>query len=278
MSNNQIRHKPSHKNETVSGGNIHEDAKTELQASLTDTCTSALQKYRDMVLGSGGFWKFLKYEFIMWLCNATPGAMGYFLRKTLYPKLLGRVGRGVVFGRNMTLRHPDKIFIGDNCIFDDLVVLDAKGSGNKGISIGSNVIIARNTVVSCKGGNIEIGDNSNISLNCMIHSEKSVYIGKNNLWAAYCYVIGGGNHEFNRTDIPIVQQGSHVTGIVMNDDIWLGAGVRILDGCNIGKGVVAGAGSLVTKDIPDWHLVAGSPAKIVRDRRRNHKNPNGNDK
>ncbi len=253
---------PSH------SADLHPEAKTALQSALTDAKQSALTKYRKMVLGEKSLWALIKYELVMMLCNALPGAPGFLLRKLLYPKLLGQVGRGSVFGRNMTIRHPDKIRIGTNCIFDDMVVLDAKGDGNRGITIGDNVIIARNTVVSCKGGNIEIGDNSNISLNCMIHSEKSVTIGKNNLWAAYCYVIGGGNHSFDRTDVPIVQQPSHVTGIVMNDDIWLGAGVMILDGCHIGTGVVIGAGSLVSKDIADYHLAAGSPARVIRDRRR----------
>jgi acetyltransferase-like isoleucine patch superfamily enzyme len=262
----------SAKPEKTVSTSVHEEAKTDLQASLTDTGRSPLKKYMEMVLGDAGMSALLKYEFIMWLCNATPGAPGYFLRKLLYPKLLKQVGRGVVFGRNMTIRHPDKISIGDNCIIDDMVVLDAKGKGNRGITIGSNVIIARNTVVSCKGGDIDIGDNSNISLNCMIHSEKTVTIGRNNLWAAYCYIIGGGSHDFDRTDIPIIQQGSHVTGITMDDDIWLGAGVKILDGCHIGSSVVIGAGSLVTKDIPDYHLAAGAPARVIRDRRETHKN------
>lgn len=247
--------------------NHHQEAKTDLQATLTDTQHSALKKYKELVIGDLGFGTLLKYELIMLLCNATPGALGFFLRKILYPRLFKHVGRGTVFGRNMTIRHPGKITIGDNCVFDDMVVLDAKGSDKTGISIGDNVIIARNTVLSCKGGVIEIGDNSNISLNCMIHSEKTVVIGKNNLWAAYCYVIGGGSHDFDRVDIPIMQQGSQVIGVKMDDDIWLGAGVTILDGCHIGTGVVIGACSLVTKSIPDYHLAAGSPARVIRDRR-----------
>lgn len=251
----------------------HAEAKTELQSALTSEKTSALKKYQMMVIGHTGLWSLFKYELIMFMCNALPGAPGYLLRKMLYPKLLGSVGRGTVFGRNMTIRHPHKIHIGGNCILDDLVVLDAKGESNTGITIGNNVIIARNTVVSCKGGNIEIGDGSNISLNCMIHSEKSVKIGKNNLWAAYCYVIGGGNHSFERTDIPIVQQPSHVDGIVMEEDIWLGADVRILDGCTIGRGVVIGAGALVNHDIPEYHLAAGMPARAIRDRRTPKKKP-----
>lgn len=249
------------------GVELHAEAKTALQAALTDRNQSALNKYINLVLGNRSIWALIKYELVMLICSAMPGALGYFLRKVLYPAILGKVGRGTVFGRNMTIRHPDKIRIGDHCIFDDLVVLDAKGETNRGITIGNDVIVARNTVISCKGGDIDIGDNSNISLNCMIHSEKSVVIGKNNLWAAYCYIIGGGNHTFDRTDVPIIQQPSRVTGIIMDDDIWLGAGVRILDGCHIGTGVVVGAGSLVSKDIPDYYLAAGSPARNIRDRR-----------
>lgn len=247
--------------------NQHAEAKTELQSTLTSTRMSALKKYQLMVLGHFGLWALIKYECIMFLCNGMPGSLGYFLRKLLYPRVLGRVGKGTVFGRNMTLRHPHKIRIGAHCVFDDMVVLDAKGADNTGITIGDDVIIARNTVISCKGGDIEIGDCSNISLNCMIHSEKRVVIGKHNLWAAYCYVIGGGNHSFDRTDIPIMQQPSHVEGIRMDDDIWLGADVRILDGCHIGRGVVIGAGALVNKDIPEYKLATGIPVRVLRDRR-----------
>ncbi|MBN1296073.1 acyltransferase [bacterium] len=245
----------------------HEEAKTELQSTLTDIRISALKKYQMMVMGHTCIWTLIWYECVMLLCNGMPGALGFFLRKLLYPSILGSVGRGSVFGRNMTLRHPHKIRIGSRCILDDAVVLDAKGDANTGIAIGDDVVIARNTVISCKGGDITIGDGSNISLNCMIHSEKSVVIGRHNLWAAYCYIIGGGNHRFDRTDIPIIQQPSHVEGIVMEDDIWLGAGVKILDGCRIGRGVVIGAGSLVNRSIDDYKLAAGTPARAIRDRR-----------
>jgi acetyltransferase-like isoleucine patch superfamily enzyme len=218
------------------------------------------------VIGDKKMWNLIKYEIVMLLCNSAPGAIGFVLRKILYPFILGKTGRGVVFGRNMTIRHPAKIRIGDRCIIDDLVVLDAKGDNETGITIGNDCIIARNSVISCKGGVIEIGDYTNISLNCMIVSEKSVKIGRNNLWAAYCYIIGGGKHEFNRLDIPIMQQGSTVEGIIMEDDIWLGADVKIMDGCHIGQGAIIGASSLVTKDIPNYKIAAGSPARVLRDR------------
>jgi acetyltransferase-like isoleucine patch superfamily enzyme len=245
---------------------IREEPKTELQMKLTSEKLSSRKKYQMLALGEPGWWKLVKYELIMLFCNSCPGAIGFALRKLLYPHILGHVGHGVTFGRNMTIRHPHKIKIGDRCIIDDLVVLDAKGESNRGITIGNDCIIARNTVISCKGGDIEIGDFSNISLNCMIVSEKSVKIGSNNLWAAYCYIIGGGRHDFERMDVPIMQQGSQTEGIVMEADIWLGADVKILDGCHIGRGTIIGAGSVVNKDIPDYKIAAGAPARIIKDR------------
>ena len=142
---------------------IRDQAKTELQMTLTSQKTSALKKYREMVVGKSGFFRLLKFELIMLLCNSCPGALGFLLRKIFYPRLFAHVGRGTVFGRNITIRHAHKIRIGDRCIIDDLVVLDAKGDTNRGINIGNDVIIARNTVLSCKNGDISIGNNSNIS-------------------------------------------------------------------------------------------------------------------
>ena len=68
-----------------------------------------------------------------------PGALGLFLRSKMYPWILGGVGRNVVFGINFTVRHPHKIHIGDNVVIDDLCCLDAKGTDNRGITIGNGV-------------------------------------------------------------------------------------------------------------------------------------------
>ncbi len=72
--------------------------------------------------------------------------------------LLGSCGRNVVFGQNVVLRHPHKIHIGDNVVIDDNCLLDAKGEGNDGIRIGSGVFIGRNTILSCKDGDIDLED------------------------------------------------------------------------------------------------------------------------
>ena len=73
-----------------------------------------------------------------------PGALGLALRKALFPSLLGACGRNVVFGQNVVLRHPHKIRIGDNVAIDDNCLIDAKGSSNQGITIGSGVFVGRN--------------------------------------------------------------------------------------------------------------------------------------
>lgn len=171
-----------------------------------------------------------------------------------------------MFGKSITIRHPHKIYIGNNVVIDDYAVLDAKGPDNKGILIGNNVMIGRNTVISCKNGNITIGDNTNVAMNCFIQSAKEVMIGRNVLFSAYCYVIGGGDHKTDRTDIPIITQGQVVRGINIEDNCLLGAGVMVQDGVIIGRDSIIGTGAVVTKSIPEFSIAAGVPAKVLRKR------------
>ncbi|VEP16849.1 putative acetyltransferase [Hyella patelloides LEGE 07179] len=238
--------------------------KTEFQAALTNEKKSALQKYQELIIGSLSLTSLLKYEFLTTLLAPLPGAVGLALRKKFYKSLFGKVGRNVIFGKSLTIRHPHKIHIGDNVVIDDYAVLDAKGTDNKGIFIGDNVMIGRNTVISCKNGNITISDNTNIAMNCFIQSAKEVKIGKNVLLAAYCYVIGGGNHETDRTDVPIIAQGQIVKGITIEDNCWIGAGVNILDGVKIDSDSIIGASAVVTKPVPEFSVAVGVPAKILK--------------
>jgi serine acetyltransferase len=109
-----------------------------------------------------GLGALLAYEAAMLLASWVPGALGLVLRSKMYPMILGSVGRNVVFGVNVTLRHPHKIHIGDNVVIDDLCCLDAKGTDNQGITIGNGVFVGRNTILSCKNGDIIIEDRANI--------------------------------------------------------------------------------------------------------------------
>jgi acetyltransferase-like isoleucine patch superfamily enzyme len=240
---------------------------TEMQTSLTDARKSALQKYQELVLGSTSLWVLIKYEILVTFVGPLPGALGLFLRKLFYPMLFRNVGKNVVFGKSITIRHPHKISLGNNVVVDDYAVIDAKGAGDNHISIGDNVIIGRNSVISSKNGNIQIGKNTNIAMNCFIQSAKDVFIGENVLFAAYCYVIGGGDHRTDRTDIPIISQGQVVRGITIRDNCWIGAGVNVQDGATIGRDSIIGSGAVVTKDIPDYSIAVGIPAAVVKKRK-----------
>jgi acetyltransferase-like isoleucine patch superfamily enzyme len=176
------------------------------------------------------------------------------------------VGHNVVFGVNVVLRHPHKIHIGDNVVIDDNCVLDAKGVNNNGIFIGQNVFIGRNSILYCQNGDIYVGDNSNIGSNCQIFSANLVRVGRNLLMGAYSYIIGGG-HNFQDPEIPIIEQGRTAKGITLEDDIWVGADVKILDGLTIGKGSIIGAGAVVKDNVPKYAIVGGIPAKIIGDRK-----------
>lgn len=238
------------------------------QKELLAADRSAAAKYRGMFVGRKGLGAFLHYELISLFVLPVPGALGLALRRIFLPGLLGHVGRGVVFGRNVTLRHPHKIFIGDNAVIDDGAVLDAKGEGNDGIRIGANALIGRNTILSCKEGSIHLGDYCNVSAGCSLLSETEIVLGKYCFLAGGCYLVAGGNHPITDTTRPIMFQPSTAKGgIRIGDDVWLGAGATVLDGVTIGTGSVVGAGAVVAAPLPDYSYAVADRRLRLSDRR-----------
>jgi serine acetyltransferase len=156
----------------------HDPRITVIQRELFDEKKSKADKYRELFVGKPGLGALIAYEAAMILASWVPGALGLVLRSTMYRWILGSVGRNVVFGANVTLRHPHKIHIGDNVVIDDLCCLDAKGTDNHGITIGHGVFIGRNTILSCKNGDIVIEDRANIGFNCEVFSASKVTIGR----------------------------------------------------------------------------------------------------
>ena len=236
-----------------------------IQEAARDAKRSLLAKYQDLVVGSRSLGKLLLYELVMTTTSWVPGAIGLAVRKLCFPLVLGGVGRNVSFGQGIVLRHPWKIRIGDDVVVDDYVLLDAKGERNRGIDIGSGVFLGRGTILSCKDGDIVLGDHVNIGFQSEIFSGSSVRVGRYGLFAAYTYLVGGG-HEFARADVPVIEQARSSKGIALGENVWLGAGAKVLDGVTIGSNVVVGAGALVTDDLPDGVVAAGMPAKVIRPR------------
>ena len=126
---------------------------------------------------------------------------------------------------------------------------------------GKNINIEKGAVFS---SHLKLGDNSGIGINASIGG--NVTIGKNVMMGPEC-IIYTKNHEFTRTDIPMCKQGfQEEKPVTIGDDVWIGARVTILPGVNIGNGVIIGAGAVVAKDIPDYVVVVGNPAKVIKNR------------
>jgi acetyltransferase-like isoleucine patch superfamily enzyme len=128
-------------------------------------------------------------------------------------------------------------------------------------SCGDDVVISFGTVISYTdvniGNHVHIGDYNSIGL---------VDIGDYTQTAQFCSLLSGArHHEFSNTDIPIMKQPSHRDRIKVGPDVWIGANVTVM--ANVGKGCVIGAGSVATKDVPDFSVAAGNPARIIRTRK-----------
>jgi acetyltransferase-like isoleucine patch superfamily enzyme len=136
-------------------------------------------------------------------------------------------------------------------------------STKKSILIGKKTNFGGNNKLRCYGaGEIKIGDNCSIGEETIIHAGESVEIGNNVLMGARCY-INDTNHDIKNTDKPIVMQGWSAKKIIIEDNVWLGVNVTILDGVKIGRNSVVGAGAVVTKDVPANVVAAGIPAKVL---------------
>jgi len=240
-----------------------------LHEQLTDTSMSTFQRYQNLALGSTSIWYLIKYELIMLFASWVPGALGLVLRKLLYPLILGNVGSKVVFGQGVAIRHGLKIGIGDNVIIDDGAVLDAKGSANSGIVIGGNTIVSRNVVLSCKNGDIKVGTGCTVGINTLVHAMQgsNVSIGNDVLIGAFSYFIGSGPYATEDLDLPFKKQGMVPQGgIKVDDNVWFGSNVQVLDGVSIGSGAIVGASTVVNKSVESYAVVAGVPMKVLKSR------------
>lgn len=126
-------------------------------------------------------------------------------------------------------------------------------------SCGENVNFEKNARFTPE---LHIGDNSGVGKNCLISGR--TYIGNNVMMGPDC-IMYSYSHAHSRIDIPMDHQGfEKETPIHIGDDVWIGARVVILPGVKIGSHCIVGAGAIVTKNVPDYAIVGGNPAKIIR--------------
>jgi acetyltransferase-like isoleucine patch superfamily enzyme len=112
------------------------------------------------------------------------------------------------------------------------------------------------------GGDIEIGDNCSVNPFTIIYGAGGTHIGHGVRIAAHCVIIPE-NHRPGTDELPLWQSGTTKRGIRIEDNVWIGSGVRILDGVSIGRNAVIGAGSVVTRSIPQNATAVGIPARVI---------------
>ncbi len=229
---------------------------------------SKIGEYEALMVGEKGFFFLFWFELLQLFLSSVPGALGIQLRAIFYKTIFKEFGRGVVVGRNVTIRHPHKISLGSGVVIDDHVLLDAKGTENDGIILGEDVFIGRNSILSCKDGDIMIEARANIGFNCEIFSSSKVRVGEACIVAAYTYVVGGGSYKLDSTSVPMsaFPDFEGKGGIDIGAGVWLGAHVVVLDGVKIANDTALAAGAVVTKDLEPMSVYGGVPAKLISKR------------
>jgi len=160
---------------------------------------------------------------------------------------VGKMYRGDVRIHHSTHLHPSVVFRlwGGRIVIEERVLLD------------------RNVGLHADGGSIRIGARSIINAGTVIIGGGEVEVGADVMVAPGCVLVAS-NHVFSRRDIPMALQGLSNGRVVVGNDVWLGAGVKIMSGVTVGQGAIVGAGAVVTADVEPYSIVAGIPARKIR--------------
>ena len=189
---------------------------------------------------------FLSSELNEWFLHIIewfPGRSGLWFRYHYWRTHLAQCGRRVHFFTGCKIKGRENIFLGSDISFAIYCQINAIGAGKEKITIGDNSHFNSNVMINAGlGGCIEIGKN------CLIGPG---------------VIFRTSNHVFSRRDIPIIEQGHKLGTIVLGDDVWIGANVSIIGNVTIGQGAIVGAGAVVVKDVADYAIVGGVPAKQI---------------
>ncbi len=232
---------------------------------VTELSGSALRKYMLRAVGSSRYRDLIGYELAATFCRNFPGAAGILLRRLVYRHLLGACGKGSHFFDNVVIRCPKRLFVGAGTVVDHGAFFDIKSDRAK-VELGNRCQIT-NGVLFETGyeGEVRLGDGVYVGAYTILNGHGGLEIGDNSLIGGHCHLVAG-NHIFADPDRPIQEQGFLSKGIVIEEDVWLGGGVTVLDGVRVGKGSVVSAGAVVTRSVEPYSVVAGIPARRMRGR------------
>ena len=128
-------------------------------------------------------------------------------------------------------------------------------------SVGKYSIIEDFAVINNGVGHVSIGDHTIIGISCVIIGP--VNIG-NNVMLAQNIVLSGLNHNYEDVLVPPSEQGTVQKTITVENDVWIGANAVLTAGITIGEHSIVGAGAVVTRDVPKFSVVAGNPARVIK--------------
>lgn len=160
----------------------------------------------------------------------------------------GSTSSKVLIGSHVTFQHPNLLHFG------------------KGVGIGKHTYFLPCTRFAgiSYTPQIIIGDYCSIGIRNSFAAIDKVQIGNNVLFAGYVHITDH-SHGYEDINLPVKKQKLISKGpVIIEDDCWLGFGCEILSGVHIGKHSIVAARAVVTKDVPDYSIVAGNPAKIIK--------------
>lgn len=212
--------------------------------------------------------RYILEQVILLLFGWIPTVIGVGLRGVAYRLIMNLEGMPAI-ENSVRLAYTNNITLGKGVYLDQGVYLHALPNG---ITIGDDTFLMHHTMLhvfnfrNLPQAGITIGNNCFLGEFNVIRGQGGVTIG-NNVYTGPMVKIVAVNHVYDNPDIPIREQGITAQGIVIEDDVWLGAGVTVVDGVTIGHSSIIGAGAVVTGDIPPYSIAVGIPAKSVKDRR-----------
>ncbi|MEM9924948.1 MAG: acyltransferase [Cyanobacteria bacterium P01_D01_bin.50] len=184
----------------------------------------------------------------------------------IFRQQMGHFGEDCNIGNKVIIKSPlNKIFLGDRVFVEDYSTLECSSDDSTAIHIGERSIIRTFARLSSARGKIKIGSDCSVNPYTILFANGDLIIG-NWVRIATHVVINPGNHLYDDIDTPIDLQPSTYKGVIIEDDVWIGAGVIILQGCKIGKGSVIGAGTVLTKSVEPYSVVVGVPGRVIKKR------------
>lgn len=159
-----------------------------------------------------------------------------------------------------TIKFPANVRLGRRCIIRTGVVIDAPGPAV--LTLGDDVQLNRGVYLGAFGSHFNIGARTQFNRNALVDGRGSITIGEDVLVGPYAQLISY-QHRFAAVDLPINQQGLDAREIVIENDVWIGAGAIILAGITVGHGSIVGAGAVVTRSCPPYSILGGVPAKVI---------------